>query len=191
MERHLQQIISPSSLISSYTQYPLRFPRDIHDFSIKPSSVHGQGVFTTKDYKAGEWIGVQFFLSSSGNVQFDPWNCNFQGNKQSYMKESELKQCPWRMTNHRCESIMEICHCPYNNNTSKFYPLVATKDMFAGTEIVYNFRRVRDIIDVSFVPDNDCFDIDDDDSSKEPYAELCDDCGRQMAYFVKDFTCDN
>ena len=66
IEQRLQQLISPSSLISSHLQYPYRFPRDIKDFVIKPSHVHGRGVFTTKDYKVGQWISVQFFLSAPG-----------------------------------------------------------------------------------------------------------------------------
>ena len=80
---------------------------------------------------------------------------------------------------------MEICYCPYQNNTSKFYPLVAGKDIAAGAEIVFNFRRIRDIIDVSFIPDNDCV----DDPSKERYADLCKDC-RQQTGFVNEFACE-
>ena len=59
------------------TRFMHRVPED---FAIGLSSIHGRGVFTTRDYKADEWVGVQFISDPTTfhlTVTFDPPECNF------------------------------------------------------------------------------------------------------------------
>ena len=81
------------------------------------------------------------------------------------MTNKELQRCPWRVTNHRCDSSFLLCHCPWLHDDpkmglveGKYYVLLAKEFIPAGTEVTYDFRLVEKYVDTSFVDKMDCAD---------------------------------
>ena len=124
------------------------------DFKIGPSTIHGRGVFTTKPYAEGEWVGVQWYSTKHKTV-FDPRHCNFDSAQRDGMSDKQLGLCPWRATNHQCQgAAFSLCTCPWHSGN--LFIAMALRHVDPGTEITFNFRSVEQFVDTGFIPDGDC-----------------------------------